>query len=237
MLPTPGEHRLVHEQAADRRPAEERTRRTNVGVGVAAQRVGPEPGEDRVAPSCGPTRSHAVGPRRSAYQRLALAAAARTAPARRRARAPWPAAGAVEAEVHVHAPGRPRSSRRGACRRPRPARGRRRSRMLRRRTSNRPCGLRRRDRPDRRRSGAARGEPVQRCGPRAPASLLEFGLRSGRMAREKRAPADGDEHPDDRALDRLADRGPSRVGVDGARGRATCRARAAGQIAAAGRGP
>jgi hypothetical protein len=25
-----------------------------------------------------------------------------------------------------------------------------------------------------------------------------------------------DEHPDDRALDRLADRGPSRVGVDGA---------------------
>ena len=36
------------------------------------------------------------------------------------------------------------------------------------------------------------------------------------MAREKRAPADGDGHPDDRALDRLADRGPSRVGVDGA---------------------
>jgi len=29
------------------------------------------------------------------------------------------------------------------------------------------------------------------------------------------APGD-DEHPDDRALDRLADRGPSRVGVDGA---------------------
>jgi hypothetical protein len=25
-----------------------------------------------------------------------------------------------------------------------------------------------------------------------------------------------DEHPDDRALDRLADRGPSRVGVEGA---------------------
>jgi hypothetical protein len=25
-----------------------------------------------------------------------------------------------------------------------------------------------------------------------------------------------DEHPDDRVLDRLADRGPSRVGVDGA---------------------
>jgi hypothetical protein len=39
--------------------------------------------------------------------------------------------------------------------------------------------------------------------------------------REKRAPRGGgrhldDEHPDDRALDRLADRGPSRVGVDGA---------------------
>ena len=28
---------------------------------------------------------------------------------------------------------------------------------------------------------------------------------------------DDDEHPDDRALDLLADRGPSRVGVDGAR--------------------
>ena len=28
---------------------------------------------------------------------------------------------------------------------------------------------------------------------------------------------DHDEHPDDRALDRLADRGPSRVGIDGAR--------------------
>ena len=27
---------------------------------------------------------------------------------------------------------------------------------------------------------------------------------------------DHDEHPDDRALDRLADRGPSRVGIDGA---------------------
>ena len=26
---------------------------------------------------------------------------------------------------------------------------------------------------------------------------------------------DDDEHPDDRALDRLADRGPSRVGVEG----------------------
>lgn len=41
------------------------------------------------------------------------------------------------------------------------------------------------------------------------------------MAQEKRAPRAGarhldDEHPDDRALDRLADRGPSRVGVDGA---------------------
>jgi hypothetical protein len=36
------------------------------------------------------------------------------------------------------------------------------------------------------------------------------------VAREKRAPSGGDEHPDDRALDRLADRGPSRVGVDGA---------------------
>ncbi|MGD9955601.1 MAG: hypothetical protein AB7O74_12225 [Candidatus Nanopelagicales bacterium] len=36
------------------------------------------------------------------------------------------------------------------------------------------------------------------------------------MAREKRAPSRGEEHPDDRALDRLADRGPSRVGVDGA---------------------
>jgi len=39
--------------------------------------------------------------------------------------------------------------------------------------------------------------------------------------REKRAARGGgryldDEHPDDRALDRLADRGPSRVGVDGA---------------------
>jgi hypothetical protein len=28
---------------------------------------------------------------------------------------------------------------------------------------------------------------------------------------------DDDEHPDDRALDRLADRGPSRLGTDGAR--------------------
>jgi hypothetical protein len=36
------------------------------------------------------------------------------------------------------------------------------------------------------------------------------------MAKQKRAPSDGDEHPDDRALDRLADRGPSRVGVEGA---------------------
>lgn len=44
------------------------------------------------------------------------------------------------------------------------------------------------------------------------------------MARAKPAPTGGDghperpadEHPDDRALDRLADRGPSRVGVDGA---------------------
>ncbi len=36
------------------------------------------------------------------------------------------------------------------------------------------------------------------------------------MGKEKRAPSRGDEHPDDRALDRLADRGPSRVGVDGA---------------------
>jgi hypothetical protein len=36
------------------------------------------------------------------------------------------------------------------------------------------------------------------------------------MVRQQRASSDGDEHPDDRALDRLADRGPSRVGVDGA---------------------
>jgi hypothetical protein len=37
------------------------------------------------------------------------------------------------------------------------------------------------------------------------------------VARPHPAPRGDDEHPDDRALDRLADRGPSRVGVDGAR--------------------
>ena len=53
------------------------------------------------------------------------------------------------------------------------------------------------------------------------------------MARQKRAPSDGDEHPDDRALDRLADRGPSRVGVEGAmRARDISRPSAA-QVAAA----
>jgi hypothetical protein len=36
------------------------------------------------------------------------------------------------------------------------------------------------------------------------------------VARPKPAATGDDEHPDDRALDRLADRGPSRVGVDGA---------------------
>ena len=36
------------------------------------------------------------------------------------------------------------------------------------------------------------------------------------MPRPKPALPGDDEHPDDRALDRLADRGPSRVGVDGA---------------------
>ncbi len=37
------------------------------------------------------------------------------------------------------------------------------------------------------------------------------------VARPQPAVRGDDEHPDDRALDRLADRGPSRVGVDGAR--------------------
>lgn len=37
------------------------------------------------------------------------------------------------------------------------------------------------------------------------------------VARTQPAVRGDDEHPDDRALDRLADRGPSRVGVDGAR--------------------
>jgi hypothetical protein len=36
------------------------------------------------------------------------------------------------------------------------------------------------------------------------------------VPRPKPASSGDDEHPDDRALDRLADRGPSRVGVDGA---------------------
>ena len=36
------------------------------------------------------------------------------------------------------------------------------------------------------------------------------------MASPPRARRGDDEHSDDRALDRLADRGPSRVGVDGA---------------------
>ncbi len=36
------------------------------------------------------------------------------------------------------------------------------------------------------------------------------------VAGPQRAPRGAEEHPDDRALDRLADRGPSRVGVDGA---------------------
>jgi hypothetical protein len=36
------------------------------------------------------------------------------------------------------------------------------------------------------------------------------------VARSQPAPRGDDEHPDDRALDRLADRGPSRVGVEGA---------------------
>ena len=36
------------------------------------------------------------------------------------------------------------------------------------------------------------------------------------MLRPKPAASGDDEHPDDRSLDRLADRGPSRVGVDGA---------------------
>jgi len=36
------------------------------------------------------------------------------------------------------------------------------------------------------------------------------------VPRPKPAANGDDEHPDDRALDRLADRGPSRVGVDGA---------------------
>jgi hypothetical protein len=36
------------------------------------------------------------------------------------------------------------------------------------------------------------------------------------VPRPKYTPSGDDEHPDDRALDRLADRGPSKVGVDGA---------------------
>jgi len=36
------------------------------------------------------------------------------------------------------------------------------------------------------------------------------------MARRQHNGSSGDEHPDDKALDRLADRGPSRVGLDGA---------------------
>ena len=36
------------------------------------------------------------------------------------------------------------------------------------------------------------------------------------MARPNPSAPRDDEHPDDRSLDRLADRGPSRVGVDGA---------------------
>ena len=48
------------------------------------------------------------------------------------------------------------------------------------------------------------------------------------MPRPKPAASGDDEHPDDRALDRLADRGPSRVGVDGAlRARDVSRPRAA----------
>jgi len=36
------------------------------------------------------------------------------------------------------------------------------------------------------------------------------------MARRQHEGNNGEEHPDDKALDRLADRGPSRVGLDGA---------------------
>jgi hypothetical protein len=53
------------------------------------------------------------------------------------------------------------------------------------------------------------------------------------VARPQPASRGDDEHPDDRALDRLADRGPSRVGLDGAmRARDVSRPAAADRVRA-----
>ena len=61
----PGEHRLVHEQLGDGSRGAVDARPGDVGVGVGAQRVGPEPVEDGVD-LLGLATSHRLGPRRSA---------------------------------------------------------------------------------------------------------------------------------------------------------------------------
>ena len=209
-----GEHRLVHEHRADRCAAARHAVDDLLRVGVLAQGVRAEPGEDRRAP---------VAPDQVARRRAAQVGVpgvvgqpqAHGAPRlrRRRGRA-HPRA--VEAEVHVqhllalerheqvlavglgllqHAP----VEQRGAGGEP-ALRARRLDRAL----------------PERARQAAR--EPVQ-------AVALGHGAPRGRrvrrtvdaVARPQPAVRGDDEHPDDRALDRLADRGPSRVGVDGAR--------------------
>jgi hypothetical protein len=58
----------------------------------------------------------------------------------------------------------------------------------------------------------------QAMSPRVGSALGRRGLWAygPRMARRQPAVPRDNEHPDDRALDRLADRGPSRVGVEAA---------------------
>ena len=101
-----GQHLLVHQQVADRARAARDPPPRQVGVGVAAQRVGPEPAEDLVAPGradeVAQDRAAQVGVRRPA--RVGVAAR--------------PPAGGVRPRP-ARAPRRPRRARRTTPIRPR----------------------------------------------------------------------------------------------------------------------
>ena len=98
-----GEHRLVHQQVADRRAGSAGSaRQATVGVGVVAQRVGPERRDDLVALGRGSTSSQMVAPRRSAYA-VGSVCQPRAGPAPHRLRGP-----AGDVGVHVELADRPR---------------------------------------------------------------------------------------------------------------------------------
>ena len=115
----PGQHVLGHQQRADRhlRPGDPGPGPIRVGVG--AQRVGAEPGQDDVARSSGVISSQAVGPRRSAHA-VSFCSRSRSAPRGLRGRRGCDRELAVQAEMDVHQPvRRPHARGRsgtGACR-------------------------------------------------------------------------------------------------------------------------